>query len=29
LTPGQEVKSYTGVKIDSIYDKFRRGKKNK
>jgi hypothetical protein len=29
LTPGQEVKSYTGVKIASIYDKFRRGKKNK
>ena len=27
LTPGQEVKSYTGVKISSIYDKFRRGKK--
>ena len=29
LTPGQEVKSYTGVKIASIYDKFRNGKKNK
>jgi hypothetical protein len=29
LTPGQEVKSYTGVKIASIYDKFRKGKKNK
>ena len=29
LTPGQEVKSYTGVKISSIYDKFRKGKKNK
>jgi len=29
LTPGQEVRSYTGVKIASIYDKFRRGKKNK
>jgi hypothetical protein len=29
LTPGQEVKSYTGVKITSIYDKFRKGKKNK
>ena len=29
LTPGQEVKSYTGVRIASIYDKFRRGKKNK
>ena len=30
LTPGQEVKSYTGVKIASIYDRFRQGrKKNK
>ena len=29
LTPGQEVRSYTGVKIASIYDKFRKGKKNK
>jgi hypothetical protein len=29
LTPGQEVKSYTGIKIASIYDKFRKGKKNK
>ena len=29
LTPGQDVKSYTGVKIASIYDKFRKGKKNK
>jgi cytidyltransferase-like protein len=29
LTPAQEVKSYTGVKIASIYDKFRNGKKNK
>jgi hypothetical protein len=29
LTPGQEIKSYTGVKIASIYDKFRKGKKNK
>ena len=29
LTHGQEVKSYTGVKIASIYDKFRNGKKNK
>ena len=29
LTPGQEVKSYTGVKVASIYDKFRNGKKNK
>lgn len=29
LTPGQEVKSYTGVKIASMYDKFRKGKKNK
>lgn len=29
LTPSQEVKSYTGIKIASIYDKFRRGKKNK
>jgi hypothetical protein len=29
LTPGQEVKSYTDVKIASIYDKFRKGKKNK
>jgi cytidyltransferase-like protein len=29
LTPGQEVSSYTGVKIASIYDKFRKGKKNK
>ena len=29
LTPGQDVKSYTGIKIASIYDKFRRGKKNK
>ena len=29
LTPGQKVKSYTGVKISSIYDKFRAGKKNK
>lgn len=29
LTPGQEVKSYTGVKIASIYDKFRKGKKDK
>jgi hypothetical protein len=29
LTPGQEVTSYTGVKIASIYDKFRKGKKNK
>lgn len=29
MTPGQEVKSYTGVKIPSIYDKFRKGKKNK
>ena len=29
LTPGQEVKNYTGVKIASIYDKFRNGKKNK
>ena len=29
LTPGQEVKRYTGVKIASIYDKFRNGKKNK
>ena len=29
LTPGQEVKSYTGVKIASVYDKFRTGKKNK
>jgi hypothetical protein len=29
LTPNQEVKSYTGVKIASIYDKFRKGKKNK
>lgn len=27
LTPGQEVKSYTGIKVASIYDKFRRGKK--
>ena len=29
LTRGEEVKSYTGVKISSIYDKFRKGKKNK
>jgi cytidyltransferase-like protein len=29
LTPSQEVKSYTGIKIASIYDKFRKGKKNK
>jgi cytidyltransferase-like protein len=30
LTPGQEVRSYTDVKIASIYDKFRQGrKKNK
>lgn len=29
LTPGQEVRSYTGIKIASIYDKFRNGKKNK
>ena len=29
LTPHQEVKSYTGVKIASIYDKFRKGKTNK
>lgn len=30
LTPGQEVRSYTGVKIASIYDRFRQGrKKNK
>lgn len=29
LTPRQEIKSYTGVKIASIYDKFRKGKKNK
>jgi hypothetical protein len=29
LTPGQEVKSYTGIKIASIYDKFRKGKKDK
>ena len=29
LTPGQEVKSYTGVRIASIYDKFRKGKKDK
>jgi cytidyltransferase-like protein len=29
LTPSQEVKSYTGIKIASIYDKFRRGKNNK
>ena len=27
LTPGQEVTSYTGVKIASIYDRFRQGKK--
>ena len=27
VTPGQEVKSYTGVKIPSIYDRFIRGKK--
>lgn len=29
LTPDQEVRSYTDVKIASIYDKFRKGKKNK
>ena len=29
ITPGQEVKSYTGIKVASIYDKFRAGKKNK
>lgn len=29
LTPGQEVKSYTGIRIASIYDKFRKGKKDK
>jgi hypothetical protein len=29
LTPGEEVKSYTGIKIASIYDKFRKGKKDK
>jgi len=27
VTPGQEVKSYTGVKIPSIYDRFIQGKK--
>ena len=27
LTPGEKVQSFTGVKIPSIYDKFRRGKK--
>ena len=27
ITPGQSVKSFTGVKIPSIYDKFRQGKK--
>ena len=27
ITPGQEVRSYTGVKIPSIYDRFRRGLK--
>ena len=30
ITPGQEVRSYTGVKIPSIYDRFREAiKKNK
>jgi len=30
ITPGQEVRSYSGVKIPSIYDRFIRGnKKNK
>jgi hypothetical protein len=27
--PSREVTSYTGVKIASIYDKFRKGKENK
>ena len=27
ITPGQEVRSYSGVKIPSIYDRFIRGKK--
>jgi len=27
ITPGQPVKSFTGIKVSTIYDKFRRGKK--